>query len=115
MLGAASSLLLAAFSASVIEGAIGADGEVAVGRAPVDYAGEAKDSITFTLVPGLAVRNRTPDSTLTLSYTPRIFYRLPNALDINHPLILHQVALDHTLDVGKWLAWTTTATLAVGA
>jgi hypothetical protein len=114
MLGAASSLLLAAFSASVIEGAIGADGEVAVGRAPVDYAGPSKDSITFTLVPGLAVRNRAPDSTLTLSYTPRIFYRLPNALHLNHPLILHQLALDHTLDIGKWLAWTTTATLAVG-
>jgi len=114
MLGAASSLLLAAFSASVIEAAVGADGEVAVGRAPVDYAGPSKDSITFTLVPGLAVRNRSPESTLTLSYTPRIFFRLPNALKLNHPLVLHQVALDHTLDVGKWLAWTTTATLAVG-
>jgi hypothetical protein len=114
MLGAATSLLLAAFSASVIEGAIGADGEVAAGRAPVDYAGPAKNSLTLTLVPGLAVRRRTPDDTLTLSYTPRIFYRLPNALDINHPLILHQVALDHTLDIGKWLSWTTTATLAIG-
>ena len=114
MLGAATSLLLAAFSASVIEGAIGADGEVAVGRAPLDYQGPAKDSITLTLVPGVALRSRSPDSTLTLSYTPRIFYRLPNALDVDHPLVLHQVALDHTLDVGKWLAWTTTATLAVG-
>ncbi|HEU4577114.1 MAG TPA: hypothetical protein VFS67_02595 [Polyangiaceae bacterium] len=114
MLGAATSLLLAAFSASVIEGAIGADSEVAVGRAPVDYSGPSEDSITFTLVPGLAIRNRTPDSTLTLSYTPRIFYRLPNALHVNHPLVLHQVALDHTLDIGKWLAWTTTATLAIG-
>ena len=50
MLGAASSLLLAAFSASVIEAAVGADGAVAVGRAPVDYAGPSKDSMTFTLV-----------------------------------------------------------------
>lgn len=114
MLGAASSLLLAAFSASVIEGAIGADGEVAVGRAPVDYAGKPQNSITLTLVPGAAVRRRTPDDTLTLSYTPRIFYRLPNALALNHPLILHQVALDNAFDIGKWLAWTTTATLAVG-
>jgi len=114
MLGPASCLLLAAFSSSVVEGAIGASGEVAAGRAPLDYAGPAQNSLTFTLIPAAAARLRSPDSTLTLSYTPRIFYRLPNALNLNHPLILHQVGLDHVLDIGKWLAWSTSAQLAVG-
>jgi len=114
MLGPACCLLLAAFSSSVVEGAIGASGEVAAGRAPLDYAGPARDSLTFTLVPGVAARLRSPDSTLTLSYSPRIFYRLPNALELNHPLILHQVGLDHTLSIGKWLAWSSSAQLAVG-
>lgn len=114
MLGPACCLLLAAFSSSVVEGAIGASGEVAAGRAPLDYAGSARNSLTFTLVPGAAAQLRTADSTLTLSYTPRIFYRLPNALDLNHPLVLHQVGLDHTLAIGKWLAWSSSAQLAVG-
>jgi len=114
MLGPACCLLLAAFSSSVVEAALGADGEVAAGRAPIDYAGDPKNSLTFTLVPGAALRRRSADSTLTLSYNPRIFYRLPNALELNHPLVLHQVGLDHTLDIGKWLAWSTSAQLAVG-
>jgi len=114
MLGPASCLLLAAFSSSVVEAAIGASGEVAAGRAPLEYTGPEENSLTFTLVPGAAARLRSRDSTLTLSYTPRIFYRLPNALDLNHPLVLHQVGLDHTLDIGKWLAWSSSAQLAVG-
>ncbi|MEO8178214.1 MAG: hypothetical protein ABI895_05205 [Deltaproteobacteria bacterium] len=114
MLGPACCLLLAAFSSSVVEGAIGASGEVAAGRAPLDYAGDPRNSLTFTLVPAAAAQLRTADSTLTFSYTPRIFYRLPNALDLNHPLVLHQVGLDHTLAIGKWLAWTSSAQLAVG-
>jgi hypothetical protein len=114
MLGPACCLLLAAFSSSVVEGAIGASGEVAAGRAPLDYAGQARNSLTFTLVPAVAAQLRTTDSTLTLSYTPRVFYRLPNALEINHPLVLHQVGLDHTLAIGKWLAWLTNVQLAIG-
>jgi hypothetical protein len=114
MLGPACCLLLAAFSSSVVEGAIGASGEVAAGRAPLDYAGPARNSLTFTLVPAAAAQLRSPDSTLTLSYTPRIFYRLPNALKLNHPLVLHQVGIDHALAIGKWLAWTNSAQLAVG-
>src|SRR5437868_3383644 len=106
MLGPACCLLLAAFSSSVVEAALGADGEVAVGRAPIDYSGSPKDSVSFTLVPGAALRRRSSDSTLTLTYTPRLYYRLPNALELNHPLVLHQASLDHTLDIGHWLAWT---------
>jgi hypothetical protein len=114
MPGPACCLLLAAFSSSVVEAAIGAEGEVASGRAPVDYAGESKNAITFTLVPGAGLRSRAQFNTLTLSYTPRIFYRLPNALDVDHPLVLHQVGLDHTLKVGHRLAWASSAQLAVG-
>src|SRR6185436_19612810 len=113
MLGPASCLLLAAFSSSVVEGAIGVSGEVAAGRAPLDYAGSARNSLTFTLVPAAATQLRTADSTLTLSYTPRILYRLPNALDLNLPVVLYEVALDHTLAIGQWLAWSSSAQVAV--
>jgi hypothetical protein len=114
MLGPASCLLLAAFSSSAVEGAFGVSGEVAAGRAPLDYSGPEQNSLTLTLIPGVAAQLRTKDSTLTLSYTPRVFYRIPNTLNINHPLVLHQVGLDHVLALGKWLSWTTNLQLAVG-
>lgn len=114
MLGPGCGLLLVAFSSSVVEGAIGADGEVAAGRAPVEYTGPSKNALTFTLVPGIGARLRGADSTLTLSYTPRIFYRLPNALDVDRPLVLHQVALDHVAEVGQRLSWTSSAQLSIG-
>src|SRR6187399_787115 len=114
MLGPGCGLLLVAFSSSVVEGAVGADGEVAAGRAPVEYTGPSTNALTFTLVPGIGARLRGPDSTLTLSYTPRIFYRLPNALDVDRPLVLHQVALDHVAEVGQRLSWTSSAQLSIG-
>jgi hypothetical protein len=114
MLGPGCGLLLVAFSSSVVEGAVGVDGEVAAGRAPVEYTGPSTNALTFTLVPGIGGRLRSADSTLTLSYTPRIFYRLPNALNIDRPLVLHQVALDHVAEIGQRLSWASSAQLSVG-
>jgi hypothetical protein len=107
-------LLLAAFSSSVVEAAAGADGEVAVGRAPLDFAGPSKDAVTFTLTPGAGVHMRSGSSNFVLSYTPRIFFRLPNALGVDHPLVLHQVGLDHTAAAGKDITWASSANLSVG-
>jgi len=114
MLGPGCGLLLVAFSSSVVEGAIGVDGEVAAGRAPIEYRGPSTNALTFTLVPGIGGRLRGPDSTLTLSYTPRIFYRLPNALDVDRPLVLHQLALDHVAEIAPRLSWTSSAQFSVG-
>jgi hypothetical protein len=114
MFGPACCLLLAAFSSSVVEAAIGAEGEVAAGRAPLDYAGKARDSLTFTLTPGAGLRARSRFNTLTLSYTPRIFYRLPNALEVNRPLVLHHVGLDHAYELGQRLTWSSSLQLSVG-
>jgi len=114
MLGPGCGLLLVAFSSTVVEGAIGVDGEVAAGRAPLDYDEPATNALTFTVVPGIGARLRGADSALTLSYTPRIFYRLPNALEIDRPLVLHQVALDHVAEVGARLSWASSAQLSVG-
>lgn len=114
MPGAASSLLLAAFASSVIEAGVGADSEVAAGRAPVDFAGAPKDSASFTMVPGAGVRRRSAQSTLTLSYTPRIYYRGPNALSVDRPLVLHQAALNHNWEVKGDFAWTSSAQVSVG-
>ncbi|MEY2934878.1 MAG: hypothetical protein RL033_5627 [Pseudomonadota bacterium] len=114
MPGPACSLLLAAFAASVVEAGVGADTEVAAGRAPVDYAGEAKNSASFTMVPGASVRRRSADSTLMLSYTPRLYYRGPNALAVDRPLVLHQAGLTHNWDPGHAFSWTNGAQVSIG-
>jgi hypothetical protein len=114
MSGVACSLLIAALSSAVVEAAAGVDTEVAAGRAPIDVEGPEENSVTFTLVPGAAVRLRDSDSTLSLGYAPRIFYRLPNSIGLERPLVLHQLTLDHAAEVSRKLAWTNTAQLSAG-
>ena len=114
MPGPLSCLLLTAFSASVVEGAVGADGEVAAGRAPVALTGPEESALTFTVTPGVALRLRGASDTLALSYTPRIFYRLPNELDLNRPLVLHQVALTEQSEIGRRVNWASAAQLSIG-
>ncbi|HTV25435.1 MAG TPA: hypothetical protein VMG12_42360 [Polyangiaceae bacterium] len=108
--------LLAAFiaSGSVVEVAAGVDGEVAAGRAPVQLTGPEENSLTFTLVPGVGLRLRSLTNTLSLAYTPRVFYRVPNQLDVSRPLLLHQLQLNDTLLTARNMAWTSTAGLSVG-
>jgi hypothetical protein len=108
--------LLAAFisSASVVEAAAGIDGEVAVGRAPVQLTGPEENSLTFTLVPGVGLRLRSVTNTLSLAYTPRIFQRIPNQLNVDRPLVLHQLQLNDTWLTRRNMAWTSTAGLSVG-
>jgi hypothetical protein len=110
------SCLLAAFIAagSVVEAAAGVDGEVAAGRAPVLLGGPEENSVTFTLVPGAALRLRSLTNTLSLAYTPRIFYRVPNELNVSRPLVLHQVQLNDVLRTARDTTWTSTAALSVG-
>jgi hypothetical protein len=114
MPGVACSLLIAALSSAVVEAAAGVDAEVAAGRAPVEVAGPEENSVTFTLVPGAAVRLRDTDSVLTLSYAPRIFYRLPNSIGLDRPLVLHQVTLDHAAEVSRKLVLANTAQISAG-
>jgi hypothetical protein len=114
MPGPFGSLLVVAFAASAFEAAAGADAEVAAGRAPVEVDGPEEESIAFTLVPGAGVRWTSGESALSLSYTPRIFYRLPNALSVERPLVLHQVSLDHATEPTRLVGWSSSAQLSVG-
>lgn len=111
---AACCLLAAFLGTTVVEAAAGVEGEVAAGRAPLDLEGDEENSLTFTFVPGAALRLRSMTDTLTLTYTPRIFYRVPNLLDVNRPLLLHQMTLDHSDKVSRRLTWNSTLSASVG-
>lgn len=114
MPGPLSCLLVTAFSASVVEAAVGADGEVAAGRAPVALTGPEESALTFTVVPGAALRLRSTRDVLALSYTPRIFYRLPNQLSVDRPLVLHQVSLTEQSELSRRVGWSSAAQLSIG-
>jgi hypothetical protein len=101
-------------SASIVEAAAGVDGEVAAGRAPVQANGPEENAVTFTVVPGAALRLRSLTNTLTLSYTPRVFYRVPNELDVSRPLVLHQFQLADILRTSRTMTWTSSAQVSVG-
>ncbi len=107
-------MIALAFASAVVEAAVGADGEVAAGRAPVELDGPEENSVTFTLVPGAGVRLRSKTESLALSYTPRIFYRVPNALQVSRPLILHQASLSHAAALDRSAAWASSAQLSAG-
>lgn len=114
MSGLACSLLVATLASAVVEAAAGADAEVAAGRAPVDLDAEEESSVTFTLVPGAALRLRSSTASMLLSYAPRIFYRIPNALDVSRPLVLHQVSLAHSAELDRLSSWGSSASLSFG-
>lgn len=107
-------LLIGALTSGVLEGAVGADMETAAGRAPVNVGSDEQNSVTFTLIPGLGLQLRDHRDSIALSYTPRIFYRLPNALGVDRPLVLHQLALDHSVELDRRTTWQSTALLSVG-
>src|SRR4051812_31178535 len=114
MPGPACCLLAALFSSAVVEVAAGADTEIAVGRAPIAQTGPEENSVTFTLSPGVGLRLVEPMKTWTISYAPRIFYRAPNELDVNRPLVLHQVSLESAMVLSRSLAWSSSASLNIG-
>jgi hypothetical protein len=114
MPGPACCLLAALFSSAVVEVAAGADSEVAVGRAPITQTGPEENSVTLALTPGVALRLREPMQTWTVSYAPRIFYRAPNELDVNRPLVLHQFSLENLAVLGRRLGLTSSAALNFG-
>lgn len=114
MPGSFGSLAVVLIAASSFEAVVGAEGEVAVGRAPIEVAGPEEESVALTLVPGAGLRLSSAQSTLWATYTPRIFYRLPNALDVSRPLVLHQAAIGHDLTPSRFVVWTTSAEVNFG-
>jgi hypothetical protein len=113
MLGA-SGCLSALMLGAAVEGGIGAQVEVAAGRSPVGVSGPEKNSIALTGIPAVGLRVYSPAQVFTATYGPRFFYRIPNPLDVDHPLLLHQVALGYDNELTSTLIWTTRGRFTAG-
>jgi len=106
--------LFGALSPPILEVATGADTEFAAGRAPLAVGLKEVNSTSITLVPGLGLRLQDPTQSIAVSYTPRLFYRLPNQFGVDRPLVLHQVSLEHASDLDRRSKWATRAELSAG-
>jgi hypothetical protein len=108
------STLLVVLGATALDLRGGATFETMVGQSPVVFGEPPEKAVAWTLIPALELRARTRASRLSLQYAPRFFWRYPNALDLNRPVLLHSLELQHELAFSRRLAWTATVTGSVG-
>jgi len=78
---------------SRVDLATGARAEVNVGRIPVTSMADSEQGTEEIVVLRSGIRLISPTSTLSLSYLPRYYLRLPDALGIGRPLLLHDSVL----------------------
>lgn len=93
------SLLLSALAlGSSLQAAVSGDSEVAVGSAPVGLGSVSEReqaSSALRLQPAFALWQRSRARELRLSYSPRLFYRLPNLAGLDRPLLLQEAQLTY--------------------
>jgi hypothetical protein len=78
---------------SRVDLATGARAELNVGRIPVNAGSPSESGTEETIVLRSGVRLMSPTSTFSLSYTPQYYLRLPDALGVGRPLLLHDGGL----------------------
>lgn len=96
MSAALAALLAMTFSAErSVQAAAGGRVEALVGVVPSNPldVSQAQAAVAIVPVAGLHVRRESYD--LTALYRPRLFWRLPNRLNLARPLLLHQGTLQH--------------------
>lgn len=87
------------------------DAQLRTGWAPVSQYAPPSAGVVFVLTPtGILNHTHRRFGTLTLSYTPRIFFRQPNQLSLRRPLVYHQLNL--TYRRGLSTRWQMASTLA---
>jgi hypothetical protein len=75
------------------------------GRAPVTPLQEPEASFLAIVTPDVAMQvEARRGGTFTLGYSPRIQYRVPNRIDLNRPLFLHNIASTYDVSLSRrWL------------
>jgi hypothetical protein len=81
---------------SRVDLATGARAELTAGRIPVTSVDDSEPGTEQILAFRSGVRLISPTSTFTLAYRPRYYLRLPDALQVGRPLLLHDATMDWT-------------------
>src|SRR5690606_18755191 len=72
-----------------------------IGRLPIVRGQASEFGTETTLVLRGGVRALSARSSATLTYTPRLYLRVPNVLEDARPLVFHQVALAYGSDLTR--------------
>jgi hypothetical protein len=79
--------------ATRVDLATGARAELNVGRIPVTSVDDSEPGTEETIVLRSGLRLISPTSTFSIAYKPRYYLRLPDALEVGRPLLLHEGSL----------------------
>jgi hypothetical protein len=90
---------------AAVELAAGARSEARVGSAPPASGQPSEPAFALELTQLAGIRIGTRRDTLTLRYTPRFFFRYPNALELTRPLFLHAADARHEHRLSRRGAW----------
>ncbi len=88
-----------------VEAAVGGRFETLVGVVPDTSFVDARASVAFAVVPVAGLEIQRDRYELAVLYRPRAYWRFPNPVDMSRPLLLHQAALTHRLDLTTRTSW----------
>lgn len=102
-MSAAAALVLAmTFSAErSVQAAAGGRVEVLAGAVPDNPVQPSRAQMAWAVIPVAGLHVQRQRYELTALYRPRIFWRIPNRLELKRPLLLHQGSLDHRYSISR--------------
>jgi len=105
---------VAIFGAVSVHGAVGGRTELAAGSAPITPSEPAQAAVTAEVTPGAALGVNARRWQFESGYALRMFYRAPNALELDRPLFLQRARLGHTVRLDRRLTLQSSATGSYG-
>lgn len=88
-----------------LQAAVGGRLEAQVGVVPDTSFDDSEASVAFAVVPVAGIQVQSDRTELTALYRPRAYWRFPNPISLERPLILHQANLDHVYQVSPRTSW----------
>jgi hypothetical protein len=86
-----------------LEAVVGGDLEANAGTAPIQPTAPSLPFVGMVGTPRLELRLTRPRREATAHYNPRLFWRKPNAADLDRPIYLHQGGIEHTSRLSRRL------------
>ena len=110
----AAGLSVAVLGAVNVDGSVGGRAEMMAGSAPVTPSGPTQAAAAAELSPGAAFQLQAARWRLASGYSLRIFYRRPNALELDRPLFLHRGSIAHSARLTRTLTLETGVDGSIG-
>ena len=97
-----------------LQAAVGGRFETMVGVVPDNTFEGTEASVAFSVVPVAGIQVHSDRTELTALYRPRAYWRFPNPMSLERPLILHQANLEHQYLLSERTTWLNRAYGSIG-